>query len=120
VLAEVLERGEFPLSGLASFTLIALIEAPDCGSCRYAVTALRHGVRFRAVHSMQLALPPSLPGEVPFRQAQGPEHAEGLAVVQEKGEPQGRCRVVHSLGIGTIHPTASIPGTSAKDPWVSL
>jgi hypothetical protein len=32
------------------------------------------GARFRAVHSMQLALPPSLPGEV-------------LAVVQEKGEP---------------------------------
>jgi hypothetical protein len=44
--------------------LIGLIEAPDCGSCRYAGTAPRLGVRFCAVHSMQLALPPSLSGEV--------------------------------------------------------
>jgi predicted nucleic acid-binding protein len=32
------------------------VEAPDCGSGRYAVAAPRFGVRFRAVHSMQLAL----------------------------------------------------------------
>jgi hypothetical protein len=30
---------------------------------------------------------PSLSGEVPFRQAQGPELAEGLAAVRERGEP---------------------------------
>jgi len=36
------------------------------------------------------ANPPSLPGEVPFRQAQGPELAEGLAAVQVRGEPSRR------------------------------
>jgi hypothetical protein len=77
------QRPDFPLSGLNSFTLITLIEAPNCGSCRYAISAL-----------------PSLPGEV-------------LAVVQKKASFLGlRCRVVHSLGLATTSPLHTGPTLS--------
>jgi hypothetical protein len=53
--------------------------------------------------------PPSLQGEVPFRRAQGPELAEGLAVVLAKGEPISGFDSFALIHLDQAGPAAAIP-----------